>query len=288
MKYIVKHPLNRKRKVNALSSFLKWQIGVRLNPYSIIFPFAEKTKLIISRGMTGATGNLYCGLDEFEDMAFVLHFLREDDLFIDIGANIGSYTLLAASEVGAETISIEPIPENYTKLNSNIKLNDLSGKVKSLNIGVGSANGILKFTKSLDKVNHVATDKETDTINVPIEKFDDIIAIQKTTLIKIDVEGFETEVLNGMEIALANPNLIGIVIELNGSGERYNFDEILIKKKLVAFGFEPYFYNPYIKELIKERYTGYCSENIIFLKNIYLVKNRLKNSKCFKIEGQLI
>ena len=45
--------------------------------------------------MTGATGNIYCGLYEFLDMAFLLHFLRNGDLFGDIGSNIGSYTVLA-------------------------------------------------------------------------------------------------------------------------------------------------------------------------------------------------
>ena len=56
--------------------------------------------------MTGATQNIYCGLQEFEEMAFLLHFLRKDDLPLDIGANIGSYTILAASSVGARTMAI--------------------------------------------------------------------------------------------------------------------------------------------------------------------------------------
>jgi hypothetical protein len=63
------------------------------------------------KGLTGATGNWYCGLDAFEDMAFLLHFMREEDLFVDVGANIGSYTILAGNEVGAETIEIEPITD---------------------------------------------------------------------------------------------------------------------------------------------------------------------------------
>jgi hypothetical protein len=40
--------------------------------------------------MTGATQNLYCELHEYNDMAFLLHFLREEDSFADVGANIGS------------------------------------------------------------------------------------------------------------------------------------------------------------------------------------------------------
>lgn len=54
--------------------------------------------------MTGATGNIYVGLHEFEDMAFLLHVLRRTDLFVDVGANIGSYTILAGGAAGAKLL----------------------------------------------------------------------------------------------------------------------------------------------------------------------------------------
>ena len=60
--------------------------------------------------MTGATGNIYTGLHEFEDMMFLLHLLRPGDIFVDAGANIGSYTVLASAVVGAKSISFEPVP----------------------------------------------------------------------------------------------------------------------------------------------------------------------------------
>jgi FkbM family methyltransferase len=256
------------------------------NPYPIIFPYAEKTKLIISRGMHGATGNLYCGLDEFEDMAFVLHFLRKDDLFIDIGANIGSYTLLASNEVGAETIAIEPIPETYNKLEANIWLNNLENKVKTFNIGLGGEKGVLKFTRALDTVNHVATENETDTIDVQTEKFDDIINFQKPTLIKIDVEGFETEVLNGMANALINPYLKGIIIELNDSGKRYGYKEEEIHKKLMSHNFKPFLYSPFERKLVKTGSFGRV--NTIYIKDIEFVYERVSSAKKFKILDQQI
>ena len=62
------------------------------------------------------TGNIYCGLAEFADMAFVLHVLRAGDLFVDIGANAGAYTLLASSVAGAKTTCFEPVPATYARL----------------------------------------------------------------------------------------------------------------------------------------------------------------------------
>src|SRR5436305_696190 len=94
LKFITNHPLNRNHKFRAIMRFIKWQLNTRLNPYPIIYTFTAKSLLIVKKGMSGATGNLYCGLHEFNDMGFLLHFLRREDLFVDIGANIGSYTVL--------------------------------------------------------------------------------------------------------------------------------------------------------------------------------------------------
>jgi hypothetical protein len=63
--------------------------------------------------MTEATSNWYCGLHEYRNMAFVLYALREHEHFLDIGANIGIYTILAAGGVGCRVTSVEPIPTTF-------------------------------------------------------------------------------------------------------------------------------------------------------------------------------
>ena len=83
--FIINHPLNKGRKISAIWNFIKWQITSRLMPYPIVYTFTQNSKLIMWNGLRGATGNLYCGLMEFEDMGFLLHFLRPEDLFVDAG-----------------------------------------------------------------------------------------------------------------------------------------------------------------------------------------------------------
>lgn len=100
IKYITSHPLTRKKKWNALSRFAKWQISSRLAPGAIVFEWVNGAKFLVKAGETGLTGNIYTGLHEFTDMAFVLHYLREDDFFVDVGANAGSYSILAGAAVG--------------------------------------------------------------------------------------------------------------------------------------------------------------------------------------------
>ena len=83
----------------------------------------NNARVVVRTGETGFTGNIYCGLDEFQDMAFLLHALRKEDLFVDIGANVGSYTLLACSAIGAKGYCVEPVPSTYHRLMVNIRYN---------------------------------------------------------------------------------------------------------------------------------------------------------------------
>src|SRR5450432_2639822 len=91
--FIDQHPLARRHKFKAMYRFFFWQLSQLFYPHEVIIPFVGSTKLIVKKGLTGATGNIYTGLEEFSDMGFLLHFLRKTDLFADIGANIGSYTV---------------------------------------------------------------------------------------------------------------------------------------------------------------------------------------------------
>src|SRR4051812_22416367 len=97
LRFVTGHPLNRGHKARALGRFLRWQVASRIWDGPRVVPFAGAARLLVHRGMMGATGNVYCGLHEFEDMALVIHALRPEDMFFDVGANVGSYTVLAAA-----------------------------------------------------------------------------------------------------------------------------------------------------------------------------------------------
>lgn len=286
LRFISNHPLNRKNKIKSILRFLKWQINVRLNPYPIIYDYTEKSKLIIQKGMVGATGNLYCGLHEYYDMAFLLHFLRKEDLFFDIGANIGSYTVLASGHIGANTFSFEPVPSTFSHLINNIWINQITDKVKAFNIALGSEKGSIDFTDSFDAMNHVAN-KDEPSIKVPLDTLDGILHNQKVPiLIKIDVEGFEKEVLKGATRTLNDNELKAIIIELNGSGVRYNINDVEIHKTLIDLGFRPFLYKP--KERRLTAMENYNTHNTIYIRDAIFVKDRVMNAAKIKILGNEI
>lgn len=275
--FIINHPLNKGRKISAIWNFIKWQITSRLMPYPIVYTFTQNSKLIMWNGLRGATGNLYCGLMEFEDMGFLLHFLRPEDLFVDAGANIGVYTILASSEIGAKSITIEPIPSTFSFLNDNININKINERVLAYNIGLGKEDSELKFTSTLDTVNHVATKDDLTTINVLVTSLDKLLGDKVPVLIKIDVEGFETEVINGSKATLENKNLKAIIIELNNSGERYGYKDQDIHQKLLQNGFIPFNYDPKMKKLT--RLTSYGTHNTIYLRDLPFINSRIESSR---------
>lgn len=283
---ILNHPLNKNRKLTAIKNFVNWQLSSYLYNRPIIYNFTDRCRLVIEKGMTGATGNLYCGLHEFNEMIFLLHYLRKEDLFIDIGSNIGSYSILASGHVGCNTISIEPIPNTFNKMLDNINLNRLNEKISPLNIAIGSRCGKIHFTRNLDTVNHVAVNIVKDTIEVEVDTLDNVVKANFPNLLKIDVEGYETEVINGGVKTLEKESLRAIIIELNGSGERYNYDESQIHKKLLEYGYKPCIYLPGFREL--KVINSFGTHNTIYARDFEFVNNRLKNAENINILNQSI
>jgi len=275
---INEHPLASRHKLRAYFNLLSWQIGCSLNNNEKKVRFTDKTCLIAKKGMAGATGNIYLGLHEFNDMAFLLHFLNKEDLFLDIGANVGAYTVLAAGHVGANVIAIEPIPATFLSLQKNIQVNNLQDKVTALEAGAGAKEGLLRFTSNLDTVNHVASQSKEEvipnTIQVRMVTIDSVLKDKKKpTMIKIDVEGFETEVLNGMQNTLENYELKAVIIELNGSGNRYGYDEKRIHQKFLGLGFSAYQYDPFERKL--KLVTDFGKHNTIYLRDPDFIKKRI-------------
>lgn len=286
--FIHRHPLAKRHLVSAYLRFVNWQIRARLKPGFIKVKFLHQTYFLAKKGLTGITGNIYAGLHEFNEMGFLLHFLRAEDTFFDVGANVGSYTLLASSICKAKSYAFEPVPSTFDILKSNIVLNNIEELVTLKNKGVGKEKAILKFSTSEDTTNHIiATNEEEDNaIDIHIIPLDSYYPTAKPVLIKIDVEGFETEALNGANSILKDPSLKAIIIELIGAGDRYGYDEQKIHQKLLSLSFKPYNYDPILRKI--EPLQTFGNDNTIYLRDLGFVEKRLKTAQPFKIFNQKI
>ena len=285
--FITSHPLNRKHKLKSIVRFVKWQIGSRMVPGAVVCDWVNGSRFLVRTGETGLTQNIYTGLHEFVDMGFLLHFLRSEDLFVDIGANAGSYTILACSAVGARGYAFEPVPITYSRLIDNVQINNLNDKVKCINKGVGVAQENIFFTSDSGPTNHaVASGEESgNTICVEMTALDVALGDNAPALIKIDVEGYEMPVLEGAQETLANRALNSVIVELNGSGERYGFDEVRILEMMFDLGFRSYAYDPFGRTLARLDGKNNNSSNTLFVRDKSFVLERVRSSPKVSIHG---
>ena len=192
-------------------------------------------------GMYGATGNIYVGLHEFADMGFFLHFLRPDDLFLDVGSNVGSYTVLAAKGVGASCIAIEPVDTTFERLMDNVRMNRIEDRVDARRAAIGGASGVVRFSTDEDTMNRVVDEQYAGTsVQVPVHTLDEIVADRRPIAVKIDVEGFERAVLDGACRMLADTTLQAIIMETD---ETIVIHGATAREVLMAAGFTEHRYD---------------------------------------------
>jgi FkbM family methyltransferase len=290
IRFISRHPLSSRNKLLAYKRLFAWQIAQAMLKRPVLYSYVEDSILLIEKGMTGATGNIYTGLLDFEDMSFVLHSLRKGDTFADVGANVGVYTILASRNAGARVLSVEPNPSTVKKLRRNVDLNEMRENVVILPYVAGSGDGTasVRFTQNMDTINHVIRDDEKihpkDSVEVAVKTLDELFAGREPAIMKIDVEGFEWPALAGAKNILASDKLKALIIELNSSGTSYGHSDEEIHQMLLSYQFSPYAYNPFSRTLAPV--LKYGNLNTIYIKDPDWVNQRIQTARKFRVLGQ--
>ncbi len=161
---------------------------------------------------------------------------EKKSVFYDIGANIGAYSLIAGS-LGIEVYAFEPSYKNIETLQDNIFLNKLNRNITPLPFVLGVGNIIQSF--SLDDNSSGATHtfsefqrkKDACTQQLLVMSLDECVRIFNIpipTMIKIDVDGAEINVLNGAKNTLAHKNLKHLLIEIEDEKKKEIFE--IVKK----------------------------------------------------------
>ena len=142
--------------------------------------------------------------------------LREGDLFVDIGANIGVYSIWAI-ELGASVVAVEADPEAAGMLRENLRLNGYEQCARVVEAAVADRPGTMRFTTDLGVENHlVLDDAATGPLReVPVTTLDSLLGDRSAAGAKIDVEGAEALVLQGARHTLAEGRIALIHLEWN-------------------------------------------------------------------------
>lgn len=208
--YLGRHPVGRRHPLRTALRIAAWQARLRLRPGLQESVWVNDSRLLARRGLTGITGNLYYGLHEFVEMSFVALMLRPGDLFVDVGANAGSYTVLASKVAGARTLAFEPGDEAAAVFARIVALNAIGDRVELRRDAVGDRVGEVRFTRGLGTMNKVDEDGE---VAVPLTTLNAVLAGAVPLAIKFDIEGGEDAGIRGARATLAEPGLQALLIE---------------------------------------------------------------------------
>jgi FkbM family methyltransferase len=127
--------------------------------------------------------------------------LRKGDVFVDIGANCGAYTLFAARNVGPDgrVVAIEPMPEMLARLRFNIGLNDFSNiEVVPTAVGPAAGTATLFIDEKRRGLSSMAKLEGAKPIHVPVATLKSVIEsakLERIDALKIDIEGYEDRAL---------------------------------------------------------------------------------------------
>lgn len=240
---IKNHPISGKHPVKGLLRYLCFNMTQYIIRKPKRFNWIKGLRFYAEKGDAGIVGNIYYRLMDYEESSFLMHTLSSEDLFVDVGANLGHYSLLAGGICKSKVIALEPIIATVNKLKRNIELNHLEQNITVLNCGVGEKAGVLKFTKEKTVMNHVATPNDKNTVSVKVDTLDTILKLQNPTFLKIDVEGYELSVLKGAHKILSNNTLKYLLVEFNNSGQKFNVNDDEVYSLILNYGFVPCSYN---------------------------------------------
>jgi FkbM family methyltransferase len=232
---------------------------------------------------------IYCRFFEVTERAFLNHFLRPGDVFVDVGANIGLFTLIAASCVGpkGKVVAFEPTTVTYARLVENIRLNNLSN-VSCVNLALSDRSGhldLIRSTDGFDAWNSLAEPTMGRTFSnerVEVLEWDSYVRAHNlaglVTMMKIDVEGWEGKVLAGGKEVFAQPDAPVLQVEFTdepakaaGSSCRnlYEF--------LESLGYRMFLYDSCQRSLVQEGLRErYPYVNLIAAKNPDFVSERVR------------
>lgn len=277
------HPLWKTNPLHPLSRLIILQALFFIGKKTVYHDWVEGLKLSIKKGETSLTSNYYFELYEFDSMLFALHLLRQDSLFIDIGANLGSYAVLASGVTGCETLAFEPVPKTFSRLVENITLNKLGGRINAQMVALSSLNSRQSVQPSFFSIDKGAENSFVDkdyrgsSISLKVSSLNIESQNQYPVLIKMDIEGHEYEVIKGGSNIFLKKSLLAAIIE-NQSEE--------VSLLMREFGFTPLSYNGLNRKLQKDHKPNI---NQIWIKTskIEEVKKRIRQAPVIRIKGKI-
>ncbi len=146
----------------------------------------------------------------------ILSVVEADDVFYDIGANVGIYSCLVGNRLDSgSVVAFEPTPDACDVLHRNVNRND--APVEVFNLALSNANGTARMAVN-GQTGHQFAEGVGGTIEIETRRGDDLVdehKLQPPNVCKIDIEGAEYLALEGLRETLSDPNCRRIFCEIH-------------------------------------------------------------------------
>ncbi len=156
---------------------------------------------------------VYRGVYEMSKFVVADAILRPGDRVLELGAGLGLVTVLAASRSG-NVVSFEAVPRNADLIKRNLDLNGVSADVRAR--AIGSEDGTVAFFVADDAISSSTSTARGDTgmtkITVPCDGIQSIMAEVRPSVLLIDVEGTETEIVPLIDVS----GVRAVMIQIHG------------------------------------------------------------------------
>lgn len=217
LRFTLDHPANDSRRLRTLLRLARFWAESRVRPHSPKIIEEGGIRWAVRPGAYGATKLLYGFPPDYYEMRFWQTALRPGDVFVDVGANIGMYTLWAASQ-GARVRAFEPSSDSWASLIENVALNPWAVDLHKQALGARAESALI--TRGADTMNRLtAPDARAGGEEVvDMTTVDVALADVPIRGLKIDVEGYEFEVIQGAETHLEQASVDFIQFEWNHWG----------------------------------------------------------------------
>ena len=242
---ILNHPSNRDHKLKTLTRLFWWKLNQLFFHFPSVVDLTEGIKCICYPCSSFGSLVVYTKLPEYAEMNFLLDVLKSGDTFVDVGANIGAYSLLAASKIKSGKIyAFEPSVQVLSCLEENIRLNNLAN-IFVIDKVVSDVNGYEPFIFGKHcETDHISTNKASRVAkllpSITLDNFFDNQKITKLDLLKIDVEGAELKVLRGLRRHLENGKVKLILFEVNNRSRDFGSTALDLIAYLKSFNYSVY------------------------------------------------
>ena len=275
--YLFNNPYNKKYPLFALKRFIEWKI-IKFLKLSNYKKKVWGNKLVyLQHDSFQSMWLMYNWMVDWEEFNLIKRFVTKNNLCIDVGANMGYYTIWF-SKFSKNIYSFEPDLLNYDRLQENLKINSLQNSVKTFDVAVAEKDGSLFFTKNLDIRNHILLNNNHEGVKILCRRLDSILLENKITgisYLKIDVEGFELDVLKGLGDYFINYKVDIIQIEINSAmkNSAYSLNEFL--SFISSNKYKLYSYNVFLNVMECQNFS-IDRENYFLISRIDKINEQLK------------